>query len=601
MSCLRAILTLLPKKGDLTEIKNWRPVSLLCSDYKILSKVLANRLSKIMNEVIHPDQTYCVPKRSIFDNISLIRDIYDVSKSLNIDAGLISLDQEKAFDRVEHVYLWETLKAFGFSKKCIDIIKVLYSDVESILKVNGGLCTPFKVFRGVRQGCPLSGMLYSLAIEPFLEQVRKNVQGFSVPMFGKSISLSAYADDVLVFVNQPNDVKVLMSILDDFRKLSSAKVNLEKSEAIQIGDWKRGCFPLPPGLVWKKGGFKYLGFFLGDEVTVQKNWEGIIEKVKGRLEKWKWLIPNMSYRGRTLVINNLIASSLWHKLTCLDPPLCLLAEIQAILVNFFWDKLHWVPQSILFLPKEEGRQGLIHLQSRTAAFRLQFLQRLLSGSITSSWKVVACKILQNFGNLKLDRNLFFLDLSKLNISGMPIFYRNVLWGMFKVQREGHFKSLYWLLEEPLVHGARFDLNDDCAIPGYTEMLVTSKLCTLGSLVNLIGTDFENTEKVAISLNVKSRRFVSHLLEKWKKRLMFDELNLLSANCERKIVLNEDDVLPVFCLLPVLNDVSGMFLSSGESLCLDFFQVLESLFIKLVFLCLIRKCLTKELTHHGVVF
>lgn len=67
----------------------------------------------------------------------------------------------------------------------------------------------------------------------------------------------------------------------------------------------------------------------------KKNWEGTTEKVKGRLEKWKWLIPNMSYRGRTLVINNLIASSLWHKLTCIDPPLHLLAEIQAILVDFF--------------------------------------------------------------------------------------------------------------------------------------------------------------------------------------------------------------------------------------------------------------------------
>ncbi len=178
LSCRRAVLTLLPKKVDLTDIKNWRPVSLLCSDYKILSKSLANRLSKTMNEAIHPDQTYCVPKRSIFDNISLIRDIYDVSKLLNSDIGMISLDQEKAFDRVEHTYLWETLKAFGFSQSFINKIKVLYRDVESILKINGGLCTPFSVFRGVRQGCPLSGMLYSLAIEPLLRTIKKECTRF---------------------------------------------------------------------------------------------------------------------------------------------------------------------------------------------------------------------------------------------------------------------------------------------------------------------------------------------------------------------------------------------------------------------------------------
>ncbi len=87
-----------------------------------------------------------------------------------------------------------------------------------------------------------------------------------------------------MFVSQQSDVQVLMSVLDDFNKLSSAKINWAKSEALLIGDWKRVLFSLPPGLVWKRGGFKYLGVFLGDEVTVQKNWEGLLEKVKGRLE-----------------------------------------------------------------------------------------------------------------------------------------------------------------------------------------------------------------------------------------------------------------------------------------------------------------------------
>ena len=82
------MITLLPKKGDLQEVKNWHPVSLLCTDYKILSKALANRLREMMDHVVHQDQTYCVPGRSILDNVSLIRDILD------IETGLISLDQE---------------------------------------------------------------------------------------------------------------------------------------------------------------------------------------------------------------------------------------------------------------------------------------------------------------------------------------------------------------------------------------------------------------------------------------------------------------------------------------------------------------------------
>ncbi len=73
---------------------------MLCSDYKIISKALANRLNKVLGEIIQSDQTYCVPGRQIFDNISFLRDFLDIGKLLDVNFGLISIDQEKAFDRV---------------------------------------------------------------------------------------------------------------------------------------------------------------------------------------------------------------------------------------------------------------------------------------------------------------------------------------------------------------------------------------------------------------------------------------------------------------------------------------------------------------------
>lgn len=69
---------------------------------------------------------------------------------------------------------------------------------------------------------------------------------------------------------------------------------------------------------------------------------------------------------------------LWHRLCCVDPPVNLLVKVQAVIVDFLWDRLQWVRQSILYLPKEEGCQGLIHLASRGAVFHLKFIQRLLS-------------------------------------------------------------------------------------------------------------------------------------------------------------------------------------------------------------------------------
>ncbi|KAI4894386.1 hypothetical protein NFI96_009001, partial [Prochilodus magdalenae] len=123
-----------------------------------------------MGQVIHLDQTYCVPGRSIFDNIHLIRAILDVSRLLGLRTGLLFLDQEKAFDRVEHGYLWKVLENLGFSSCFIAMIKVLYSDIESVLKVNGGLCAPFQAFiigttyvRSQRSKCQLLNFILGQA------------------------------------------------------------------------------------------------------------------------------------------------------------------------------------------------------------------------------------------------------------------------------------------------------------------------------------------------------------------------------------------------------------------------------------------------------
>ena len=175
------MITLLPNKGNLQNLKNWRPVSLLSRDYKVLLKALALRLREVMAEVVHVDQTYCAPSRLIRDNITLIRHVLDISGSLGIGTGLISIDQEKAFDRVEHQYLWKTLAASGFSPGFIASIQVLYCDIVSILKINGGLAESFAVQRGMRQGCSLSGMLYPVATEPPLQKLIKELSGVCFP------------------------------------------------------------------------------------------------------------------------------------------------------------------------------------------------------------------------------------------------------------------------------------------------------------------------------------------------------------------------------------------------------------------------------------
>ncbi|KAK3538386.1 hypothetical protein QTP86_001553 [Hemibagrus guttatus] len=434
LSCRRAVLTLLPKKGDLTHLKNWRPISLLCTDYKLLSKALASRLTKVMEQLIHQDQTYCVPDRSIFDNVYLIRDILDVSRLLGLKTGLIFLDQEKAFDRVEHEYLWKVLETFGFNPGFVAMIKIL----------------------------------------------------------------------------------------------SSAKVIWAKSEAILVGEWG--------------------------------------EHVKGRLSRWKRLVPKMSYRGRTLVINNLAASSLWHKLACVDPPPNLLANIQAQLVDFFWDGLHWIPQSVLHLPKEEGGQGLVQLSSRAAAFRLQFIQRLLTGPRDLVWRAAASGLLHTVKGLGLDRALFLMDTKMLDISGLPMFYRGLfkIWNVFKKQNKG-CRTVHWLLERPLVYGGRLDISG-VTVPALSRTLVSSGIVTLRELVNVAGSDLSRAEDLAARMGLRSRRVVNQLLHRWRSALTSEERVQLMDYQHTETGPAEDESFPRLNIAPDLDGCAGPLLecrSEGE--------------------------------------
>lgn len=116
-------------------------------------------------------------------------------------------------------------------------MKLLYHDVSCVVKVKGGLTRPVPVKRGIRQGCPISGLLYSIAIEPLLAWLGGKVSGLSLPgLFNHTpVIVSAYADDVNVFLKDEKDISMLKQGLQLFEDASSAKVNWTKTEACLIG------------------------------------------------------------------------------------------------------------------------------------------------------------------------------------------------------------------------------------------------------------------------------------------------------------------------------------------------------------------------------
>ena len=154
------------KKKDPTNISNYCPITLLNTDYKLLTKVLALQLMESIDMMVHPDQAGFIPKRSIFDHIRLAKEIINFAEVTETNRTIVALDQEKAYDKNCHDYLWETLRAFNIPKPFIDTIKSLYQHMATHMAINGILSKPFHVSRGVRQGDPLSCPIFNLAIEP---------------------------------------------------------------------------------------------------------------------------------------------------------------------------------------------------------------------------------------------------------------------------------------------------------------------------------------------------------------------------------------------------------------------------------------------------
>ena len=160
------ILNLLPKQGkDLRYLKNWRPVSLLNTDYKILAKTLANRLHKVIAKLVNSDQVGYIKQRYIGENIRLIFDIMSYTTEAQLDAIIAQIDFEKAFDSIEWPFLMEALKKYNFGEEFISWISLLYTDIQSCVGNNGYYSKFFTLSRYIRQGCPISVLLFILVAE----------------------------------------------------------------------------------------------------------------------------------------------------------------------------------------------------------------------------------------------------------------------------------------------------------------------------------------------------------------------------------------------------------------------------------------------------
>ena len=222
-----SVVKLIFKKGDTNDLANYRPIALINTDIKILTKVLANRLKDVLPDIIHKSQT-CVKGRKIDTTIHTIRDLIQLAEEKNLEAAFIFLDQEKAFDRVNHDFLYKVMEKFNIGKNYINWVQKLYQNAQTQILINGHLTKSVNLERGVRQGDPLSSLLYVLIIEILALQIRKNPNIIGFVINNEKVVSFHYADDSTIAITQNKCWKEVIKELAIYEKATGAKINSKK-------------------------------------------------------------------------------------------------------------------------------------------------------------------------------------------------------------------------------------------------------------------------------------------------------------------------------------------------------------------------------------
>lgn len=275
-----------------TDCASYRPTSLLNAKPKILAKLLAARLVKVIDSLVHPDQSGFMPRRNTALNLRRVHGVLGRAHTIQEEAILVSLDASMAFDRVEWPYLMAVLGKMGIGPNYIEWVRLLYADPLAQVVVNNKKSEPFKLGRVTRQGCPLSPLLFALALEPLAAWVRRDpvIRGLRwTPEWEDRISL--YADDILLYLAAPDmSLSRVLDIFDIYGQYSGFTINWHKS-LVYVLSAAAPILRTRHPITIAADGVVYLGIFifLQQNLRFERNLKPPLNRLKQDIDHWRTL------------------------------------------------------------------------------------------------------------------------------------------------------------------------------------------------------------------------------------------------------------------------------------------------------------------------
>jgi hypothetical protein len=227
------VITLIYKKANRRDLKNYRPISLLCAVYKIIAKLFAERMKRVLSKVVHHDQTSFVPGRNIGENIITFLEVQEHMQRSQLPGFAFLADIEKVFDSVCREFLVASLSRMNFGDYFISWFLILHCKFTARLIINGFLSKDFDILSGVRQGCPWAPLLF-LAATKSLACILRN-SGIGIKTSSASFTYKGYADDTCCYLSDLSEIHKMLFLFQTYHEVSGLKLNQLKSSLIPLG------------------------------------------------------------------------------------------------------------------------------------------------------------------------------------------------------------------------------------------------------------------------------------------------------------------------------------------------------------------------------
>jgi ribonuclease HI/exonuclease III len=413
-----SFLALIPKEKGAKTFNRFRPISLCNTGYKIITKIIANRIKKILPKLIPENQGGFVHGRQILDNIILVQEAIHTSCKKREKGMVVKLDLANAFDRVRHDFLFIVMSKFGFSQKFIGWIKACIAAPWIAPLINGRPAKFFQASRGLRQGCPMSPMLYVIQAAVLSYQLQscllnRSIPGIQITPSTKEVSHAQFADDTLLLgAASIKSARSFNTELDLYKSCSGSEINYNKCK---IYGWN--CSPQDmqqigrilnmEGLtVWDN--FIYLGIPIFKGRALVAHWLPMVDKIKHKIQVWgaNWL----NRAGKVVLMNSVLSSLPIYQCSVLIAPKTISNKIDALLRKFLWEggknnsrKFHLINWSKVKQSKFEGGLNIRDVVVHNLAMGGKMLWQMITGKRTWSKQVLRKKYFRGDRDRCLER------------------------------------------------------------------------------------------------------------------------------------------------------------------------------------------------------